>query len=273
MDNDILTRKGARNRAAIPASVLTLLNQGSIPTVNLVEWLAIDQTLLAQTVLPQIGLADVLPEILVAIQNAESPTTMKVTVAIGAALTDYFAQQSAINRNAVWPALAAHPSDSVRCWAAYVVGLDASIDLTDKLVQIRPFAADNHFGVREIAWMAVRPTLTQELTTGLKLLQPWVGDEAAFIRRFASELTRPRGVWCKQIKALIDQPVLGLPLLAPLCTDTSKYVQDSVANWLNDASKSDPAWVTSVCEAWRTTHPDNKATAYIIKRALRSVSK
>jgi 3-methyladenine DNA glycosylase AlkC len=62
------------------------------------------------------------------------------------------------------------------------------------------------------------------------LLQPWVHDADENIRRFACELTRPKGVWCAPIRALQAQPERALHLLEPLRADTSRYVQNSVAN-------------------------------------------
>ncbi len=108
---------------------------------------------------------------------------------------------------------------------------------------MRRFAADPHFGVREIAWMAVRDAVIGSLDESLALLQPWVSDADPNIRRFASELTRPRGVWCAQIEALKAEPWRALPLIEPLRADSSRYVQNSVANWLNDASKTDAGGV------------------------------
>jgi 3-methyladenine DNA glycosylase AlkC len=135
---------------------------------------------------------------------------------------------------------------------------------------IRPFAADEHFGVREIAWLAVRHRIIQDLEKSLAILSEWSQHENKNIRRFASEATRPRGVWCAHIVALKEKPELALALLDPLKSDKSKYVQNSVANWLNDARKTQALWVKNICDEW-TRVSDSPETAYIIKRALRSL--
>ncbi|MGV2686921.1 DNA alkylation repair protein, partial [Clostridium perfringens] len=72
--------------------------------------------------------------------------------------------------------LSKHRSDSVRCWAAYMVGLD-QLDLEQKLDRIKAFAADEHFGVREISWMAVRDSVASELRQSIRLLSSWVHDK------------------------------------------------------------------------------------------------
>jgi 3-methyladenine DNA glycosylase AlkC len=140
------------------------------------------------------------------------------------------------------------------------------------LEKVRRFAADPHFGVREIAWLAVRDAVAADLEMALELLRPWVLDADPNLRRFASEVTRPRGVWCVHLDALKINPEPGLQLLEALRADPSRYVQNSVANWLNDAAKSRPDWVIERCACWQMESPE-KSTDYICRRGLRTLQK
>jgi 3-methyladenine DNA glycosylase AlkC len=143
--------------------------------------------------------------------------------------------------------------------------------LARKLSAVRRFAADAHFGVREVAWMAVRDEIAGDVDEAVRLLQPWVRDADANIRRFASEATRPRGVWCAQVETLKREPWRGLAVIEPLRSDASRYVQNSVANWLNDASKTQPEWVEEICTRWES-ESRTLQTNYIVRRARRSMS-
>ncbi|MDR5001843.1 DNA alkylation repair protein [Brevibacillus parabrevis] len=265
----VLNRKGARKAGDILPDVLVLLNGGRIESVNLTEWLAVDHLQLLRHILAELQLQQHADAMLSALERIAGQPTMKVIPAIAVEWLEVFRQKTGEERTQLFQRLAAHPSDSVRCWAAYIVGLD-QLELEQKLALIRPFAADSHFGVREIAWMAVRDSASQQLKLAIRLLGAWVQEPNANLRRFAVELTRPRGVWAKHIAELKENPEWGLPLLAPLKADPSKYVQDSVANWLNDAAKSQPDWVVQVCRAWLDAS-DEKATKRIVARAQRSM--
>jgi len=262
-------RKGAFRIALIPPEVLRALNDGLLETVNLNEFMALELPQLARSVAGHIGL-DAASERLVdtlAMLGAFKP--MQRHGHIARALYDLTALHA--ERDAVAHRLATHASDVARCWAAQWVTL-SGLPLPAQLEAVRRFAADPHFGVREIAWMAVRDAVIASLDEALALLQPWVSDADPNIRRFASELTRPRGVWCAQIEALKAEPWRALPLIEPLRADGSRYVQNSVANWLNDASKTQGEWVETLCTRW-LAESDADATRYIAKRALRTLSK
>ena len=188
---------------------------------------------------------------------------------IAHALYDMTAQSA--DPDAVAQRLVTHPSDLARGWAAEWVR-HSGWPLARQLQAQRRLAADPHFGVRELAWAAVRDRVVAELDLALALLQPWVHEADANLRRFACELTRPRGVWCAPLRALQSAPERGLPLLEPLRADPSRYVQNAVANWLNDASKTCPDWVQSLCARWLRESP-TEATQFIVRRARRTLDK
>lgn len=263
----LLARKGAARIALIPPEVLEALNAGRIPTVNLNEFLALDLNRLAPATAQAIGL-DPQDERLVdtlAMLPAFKPVRRHAQVA--RVLYEMTAPRA--DRDAIAHALATHPSDVARSWAAQWLSF-SRLPLDAKLRSVRRFAADAHFGVREMAWMAVRDEIAGDVDAAVALLQPWANDADANIRRFASEATRPRGVWCAQIERLKAEPWRGLPLLEPLRADASRYVQNSVANWLNDAAKTQPGWVEDVCARWLRGKPA-PATHYIVRRARRSL--
>ena len=130
---------------------------------------------------------------------------------------------------------------------------------------------DSHFSVREWAWISVRPFVACELIASLSMLGEWCDDSSSYVRRFASEVTRPRGVWCKHIVQLKESPEVGVNLLDRLRSDESHYVQLSVGNWLNDASKSRPDWVRLTCDRWLMD--ETPSTRRICERGLRSIKK
>lgn len=268
---DILHRKGARKASEIPSEVLTLLNQGKIESVNLTEWQAVHHITLLKKVLPSIGLEDKLEFILTEVEKQKVETGMKAIRLIGSLLDTVLMEESATKKEELITICAHHVSDSVRCWAAFM-NKNNDYSLEEKLLYIQPFAADRHFGVREIAWMSIREDLSANIEHSVELLTGWTKSEDENIRRFSLESIRPRGVWTKHIEVLKEEPQIALPILNLLKSDPAKYVQDSVGNWLNDASKTQPEWVINLCDEWQKESP-TKATERIIKKAQRTIVK
>jgi 3-methyladenine DNA glycosylase AlkC len=250
------TRKGSLKPSDVPIDVLDRLNSGTIETVNLAECLAVDFATLMAQVVPE--LATVAKS---RIQPADGIT--KRMAAAGKLLLEHLGAEGVRD-------LAAHPSDTVRGWAAYSLAAIADRSLEQRLNSMRSLADDNHFGVREWSWLAVRPYIAAQIDEAIPLLIPWVSDNSPNIRRFAIEITRPRGVWCAHISKLKQHPELGIRLLEPVRADVSRYVRDSASNWLNDAAKSQPEWVKMVCDRWQL-ESNVPETIKLCTRALRSV--
>jgi 3-methyladenine DNA glycosylase AlkC len=263
-------RKGAKRRSDISAEVLSALNRGELATANLVEWLAIDMPQLCRHVLKDIGQTKLPPGWLKGIENLNELGILQKTEQIAAAINDLFSDKAI--RSAKLTSLAAHTSDCARIWAAYIAGRVPGQTLSKSLKAIRPFAADPHFGVRECAWMAVRPQVASQLDEAIKLLTPWAKEKEANIRRFAIEVLRPKGVWCAHLSELKTDPSPVLPILEAMKAEPERYAQLSVANWLNDASHSQPGWVTELCTRWKQ-ESDNRHTAWIVNHALRTIRK
>ncbi len=264
------TRKGAPRRSEIPKAVLDALNQGKIETVNLVEWLAIDMHYLLQNILVEIGWdeqKDLLYNESLKLQDQGISKRLK-----GIGKTLFQALEESENSSAIFETFANHTSDMVRAWSVYSISANQNLLLTQRLKMIRRFATDRSVSVRECAWDSLRPYLVKNLAESFELLIPWVKDEDPNIRRCAVEATRPRGVWCKHIPILKENPESGLTILEFVRSDSSKYVQRSVGNWLNDASKDRPDWVINTCIRWQQESPTLQ-TKWIVKHAQRTLFK
>jgi 3-methyladenine DNA glycosylase AlkC len=233
------------------------LNTGLGASRTLAEILAVDHAELLASVIP-----DAAPALVAAVQHAGSLGVLARMRHIGAAMLAHTTPDLRAR-------LQHHPSDTVRGWACFADACRDG-DLPDVLTRVRPVADDPHFGVREWAWLAVRPHLAVHLDDAIRLLTKWTADPSERIRRFASEALRPRGVWAAHIRELKADPERGLALLEPLRADPSRYVQDSVGNWINDAAKTRPEWATNLGARWLAESPTD-ATARIVRRALRSI--
>jgi 3-methyladenine DNA glycosylase AlkC len=237
---------------------LQRLNRGELETATLAEGLAVDFRLLLGRVAPNLECAGELD------LGSEVGITRRMA-SVGAAL------HAAEGLDSL-PRLCRDASDTVRGWAAYVIASAPELSLSRRLRLVQPLADDRHFGVREWAWLALRPHVATDVSTALRSLKKWVTRRSENLRRYAIEISRPRGVWCRHLVELKENPESAVGLLEAVRADGSRYVQDSVANWLNDASKSRPDWVAAVTERWLRESATDQ-TRRIVKRALRSLRK
>ncbi|MBA0284382.1 DNA alkylation repair protein [Stenotrophomonas maltophilia] len=242
---------------AIAAERLHELNTGNVPATHLGECLAVDFAALLQVVAPALA-----PEALQRMRDA-SGKGITLRMALAAQLLREAGQGAPL----LWQH---HRSDTVRGWACYLIGSDARATLAEKLQQMRTLADDPHFGVREWAWLALRTDIVAAPMQALEYLQPWTQETSPYLRRFACEALRPRGVWATHIALFKQHPEHASALLEALADDPERYVQDSVGNWLNDAGKTQPQWLRELCTRWQHERRSN-ANAYIRKHALRSL--
>jgi 3-methyladenine DNA glycosylase AlkC len=259
-------RRGARRLSAVPDDVLRLLERGDGETVNLMEWLAADMSTLARTVAKTTPSAALRGELETAAgAMAGQGVTRRLSIA-GRAIARALPALDAPD----FLTLARHKSDLVRQWACYAVNEPTrQLSVQERLARTKQFAADPNMSVREAAWMAFRPYLQLHLAECLQALETLVHDSDPNIRRFSVEVTRPRSVWGAHLPELKRSPSLALRLLESVKRDGSRYVQLAVGNWLNDASKSQPVWVSELCGRWGVE--GDKATAAIVRRGLRTL--
>jgi len=124
---------------------------------------------------------------------------------------------------------------------------------------------------RFTAEFAIRPFIVNHPARVFAMLESWLQDPSAHVRRLVSEGSRPRLPWGLQLKSLIQDPSPTLPLLRALQDDPSEYVRRSVANHLNDIAKDHPGLVAS----WLQQHlPDAPpARRAMLRHASRTLIK
>lgn len=117
---------------------------------------------------------------------------------------------------------------------------------------------------------AIRPYLIRYPERLLEQCLIWAEHENEHIRRLASEGTRPRLPWGQDVPWIKKNPAIVLPILEKLKNDTSEYVRRSVANSLNDISKSHPELAIETALRWKGK---SKPTDKLLKHALRGLLK
>jgi len=136
---------------------------------------------------------------------------------------------------------------------------DLSLDLLEALTQ--------RFSME----YAIRPFLNRWPEEVLAHMQGWAGHDHYHVRRLVSEGTRPKLPWGMKIGVTSDQ---ALPLLDQLYADPTRFVTRSVANHLNDISKSDPDLVIATLIRWQAeARQDAKELDWMTRHALRGLVK
>jgi 3-methyladenine DNA glycosylase AlkC len=237
----------------VPEETLTALANGTIETVNFMEQFALDLDKLVEARLPELALG---PPV------GHMPLKER--------LLHVALQLAAVHEPQALGRRVASECDTIRAIGSLAVGHAAALTPAERLELLLPFADDPHFAVREWAWIGLRDSCDERVLDLVPELAAWTGHSSERVRRFASEILRPRGVWCRHLRPLRHEPDLALPVIDRLRSDSSRYVQLSVGNWLNDASLHQGAWVVALCARWTTDDP-GPATAAITRRGLRRI--
>ncbi|MFM2392737.1 MAG: hypothetical protein RLZZ546_719 [Bacteroidota bacterium] len=118
---------------------------------------------------------------------------------------------------------------------------------------------------------AIRPFINHFTEHTLAEINKWCDDQNYHVRRLCSEGTRSKLPWAMKVNIT---HIHTLPLLNKLFMDNTRYVTRSVANHLNDISKTHPQIVLQTLQNWQKSKKQNEVEMqYIIKHALRTLIK
>lgn len=117
----------------------------------------------------------------------------------------------------------------------------------------------------------VRAFINDRPQQTLQLFEEWARNDHYHVRRLVSEGTRPLLPWAPRIDLDLADPI---PLLDILHADPTRYVTRSVANHLNDISKTEPAWAIETLARWRSEgRQSREELEWMDRHALRTLVK
>ena len=117
---------------------------------------------------------------------------------------------------------------------------------------------------------AVRVFIINHEQRMMAQMYAWSKHENRHVRRLASEGCRPQLPWGQALASFKKDPSPILPILEQLKTDPCEWVRRSVANNLNDISKTHPDLVIKIAKDW---YGKDKNTDWIVKHACRTLLK
>ncbi|MCL2052352.1 MAG: DNA alkylation repair protein [Lachnospiraceae bacterium] len=117
---------------------------------------------------------------------------------------------------------------------------------------------------------AVRPFIIKHEKRMMEQMLKWSKHENEEVRRLASEGCRPALPWGQALNGFKKDPAPILPILTQLKTDPSLFVRKSVANNLNDISKTHPGLIAKLAKDW---YGKDERTNWIVKHGCRTLLK
>ena len=117
---------------------------------------------------------------------------------------------------------------------------------------------------------AVRPFIINNEERMMAQMYAWAKSDNNHVRRLSSEGCRPALPWAQAISNFKKDPTPVLPILEHLKADPDIYVRKSVANNLNDISKTHPGLVAKIAKDW---YGKNEHTDWIVKHGCRTLLK
>lgn len=120
------------------------------------------------------------------------------------------------------------------------------------------------------AEFAVRPFIIKHEDRMMAQMAAWVEHDNEHVRRLASEGCRPALPWGQALTSFKKDPMPVLGILEMLKADPSLYVRKSVANNLNDISKTPPDLIAGLARDW---YGKNEYTDWVVKHGCRTLLK
>lgn len=130
------------------------------------------------------------------------------------------------------------------------------------------FAFIKDFTKRHTGEFAIRPLLISDPELTMEQMLLWSMDDNVHVRRLSSEGMRIYLPWARKTDAAIKHYQIYKNILANLKDDSSRFVQKSVGNNLNDLYKYDRNLAEGIIEDWRSEEL-SASSLWIIKHGQR----
>jgi 3-methyladenine DNA glycosylase AlkC len=118
---------------------------------------------------------------------------------------------------------------------------------------------------------AIRTFLNADLARTLDTVLTWTDHTDPAVRRLASEGTRPKLPWARQVPKLNSELAVTVPILDRLYQDPADFVRRSVSNHLNDISRLSPGVAIAAARRW-AAEPATTTPA-VIRHSMRTLIK